>query len=864
MKKLFILAVAAMIGIGTAFANPVDVNTAKSLGQMFVQANFEQTRNADLQLYYTVTSDNGTPCAYVFNLGNEGFVIVAASDNVRPILGYSKNGPFDATNPYNGAMYMLETYKNSITYAIEKNIAATPDIVGEWTSLRNCGKLNNKKGGSVGPLVQTKWNQNNPYNLYSPACPIQGSGGRCYAGCVATAMGQLMKYWNHPTQGTGSYSYLCIGYSHPEHPEWPQNVNYGTQSANFGETTYQWELMPNSLSNATQEQIEAVATLLYHCAVAVHMTFDYDGSGAQSTDVPDAMANYFDYNYCQFKNRNSYSLANWISMLKAEFDLGRPVYYSGHSSEGGHAFVCDGYDENDLMHFNFGWSGSDDDYYAVDAIDYSSSAAAIFNYVPSHVYNNTVQAPTNVTAVKASDVAQEATITWTNPTKTMNNQNVTALDQMVVARNGKVIYTVDNPTPGASMSFVDENVPCYSTFEYRVYAMKEGVQGAAGVATESFGPTCEWKVVGTSQNMSGWQSGSLIAYDAAGRQIDAFTMTSNNPTTYNMDLTLGRVSFAWKKGSANVVLSIKIKDATGAVVYEYSGNSDDIPAGVLYEGNNGCGNAAPTQVPAEIFASYVGDDIVLTWAAGKTDYGINVYRDGLLCALVHGNEYVDEAPEVGGHCYQICFLTDGGESPMSNEVCATAGEGCNSARNEWFYFQNSGKPTITWEHPEDTEGLTSYYIYRKENEDGEWERAKILPTNKTEYKEIKALTVGNWYFYRVVACYSANDCYSAPAKAMYGNEYFVKVLYDPEHVGVEESLVGNVSIYPNPAKDSFTIEAENIQYVMVYNTVGQMVYSQTCEGNSAVVNLSGVDAGLYMVKVVTANGESIEKVSVIR
>lgn len=214
MKKLFFLAVAAMIGMGTAFAGPVDVNTAKSLGQKYFQTKFELTRSVDLQLYYTVTSDNGVPCAYVFNKGNEGFVIVAASDNVRPILGYSNHGAFDATNPYNGAMYMLETYKNSISYAIEKDIKPTPEIASQWQSLQNCGKLNNKRAAVVGPLVQTKWNQNSPYNLYAPATQggHQGAGGRCYAGCVATAMSQVMKYWDWPTQGEGSHGYNCVGY----------------------------------------------------------------------------------------------------------------------------------------------------------------------------------------------------------------------------------------------------------------------------------------------------------------------------------------------------------------------------------------------------------------------------------------------------------------------------------------------------------------------------------------------------------------------------------------------------------------------------------------------------------------------------
>lgn len=848
MKKLLTLVIAVVLGIGAMFANPVDVNTAKSLGHMFVQANFQQTRNADLQLYYTVSSDNGQPCAYVFNLGTEGFVIVAASDNVRPILAYSENGPFDASNPYNGAMFMLETYKNSISYAIEKNIKATPDIAGQWESLRNCGKLSSNRGRTVGPLVKTKWNQNSPYNLYAPAAS-GGPGGRCYAGCVATAMSQVMKYWDHPAQGTGSHSYYCPG--------------YGQQSANFGATTYDWENMPNTLNGANQTQIEAVATLMYHCGVAVDMGFEPDGSGAFSQDVPGAMANYFDYNNCSYKQRSSYSLANWVAMLKAEFDLGRPVYYSGHSSAGGHAFVADGYNEDDFISFNFGWSGSDDDWYQVDAIEYNSSAAAIFNYVPTHVYNNTIQAPANVTAVKESDVAQRATISWTNPTKTINNQTISSIDQMVVTRDGKVIYTTDNPTPGANMSFVDENVPCYSTFEYRVFAVKEDVNGAPGVVSESFGPTCEWKIVATSGNMQGWKSGYLIAYDGAGREIDRFTMTSSNPTTYNMNVTLGKVSFAWKAGSDNVSLSFKIKDATGNIVYQYEGNSNDIPEGVLYESNNGCGNEAPAVTYGEVFANNDGDNVVLTWSGSyKSNYGFNVYRDGLLCALSHGNEFVDEAPTIGGHCYQICVLGDGGESELSNEVCASAGEGCEPARNEWYYLQSNGKPTITWELPEHTEGLTAFFIYRKVNDDGQYDRAKIIGPTMTEYKETKSMEVGNWYFYRVVAYYQDIECYAAPAKCMYNNDYFVKVYHSPE--SVDEAMSQGVEMYPNPTKDVFTVKAENLSSVTVYNSIGQKVFAQDLNADEATVNTSDFEAGIYMVRIVANGNEVTRKISVIK
>lgn len=859
MKKLLSLTVAILLGIGTMFANPVDVNTAKTLGQKFVQTRFEMTRSADLQLYYTVMSDNGAPCAYVFNMGNEGFVIVAASDNVRPILGYSNEGPFDATNPYNGAMYMLDTYKNSITYAMEENIKATPEIAAEWKSLRETGRLSNKRAGQVGPLVETRWNQNTPYNLYSPA--VQGggpgSGGRCYSGCVAAAMSQVMKYWDHPIHGEGSHSYTAIGYA-------PYYFNYGTQSANFGATTYQWDLMPNRLDDgATQEQIEAVALLQYHCGVSVNMKFDFDGSGANSEDVPGAMAQYFDYDYCTLKQRQAYSQANWINLLKSEFDLGRPVYYSGYNDEGGHAFVADGYDENDFIHFNFGWGGSDDNFYAVDAIEYASGAKAIINYVPTYVYNNTMQAPSAVTATKTSDVAQQATITWTNPTKTLNNQTISSLDQIVVEREGQIVYTVDNPTPGASMSCVDENVPCFSTFTYSVYAVKDGVRGAAGKASESFGPTCQWTIVGTSTNMSGWSNGYLVAYDAAGQEIDRFTMTSNNPTSYNMNITLGKVLFGWKAGTNNVDLSIKIKDASNTVVYQYSGASNNIPEGVLYEGNNGCGNAAPTDDPGELIATQDGDNVVITWnGSSKATYGYNIYRDGVLIELTQNTEYVDEAPGHGGHCYEVCILADGGESVYSNEACANAGEGCEPGRGLWYTVQDNFKPTLTWEAPENSEGLSGYYVMRKDGDNGEYAQIKLLGANKREYKENKPLEENTWYSYKVIAYYKDIDCKAAPIKAMYGNAYSVRYFYSID--GVDENMAQNVSVYPNPAKETLTVKADNISSVVIYNSLGQKVFAQTYDDNQVAIDMNSFEAGIYMVRIVADGNEITRKISVVR
>ena len=853
MKKYFMTLMALILGVGMLNAHPVDVNKAKMVGQQFVQANFELNRqNVDLELVYTGASTRGEACFYVFNLGSEGFVAVSANDAFRPIVGYSKEEAFDAQNINPELAYMLNGL--IIGRTSHNGGEATPMVAAEWNSVMNSGRQLSFNGGREAfRLVETKWNQDYPYNYFCPQAQ-GGPGGRTYAGCVATAMGQVMKYWDHPLQGTGSHT--------------DYNSGFGALSANFGNTTYDWDHMPNRISSSsTQEEIDAVATLLYHCGIAVDMHYAIDGSGAFSADVPDRIKQFFSYStQAVYRNRDSYTYESWKDMLKESLDLGWPLYYSGHDPDpvngGGHAFVCDGYDDSDHFCYNWGWGGSGDNaYWDFDQIDYNTSDGAIFNFVPTNIYNNTAQAPTNFTVTKTSETSQEANISWVNPSKTLSNTNLASIDQVVVKRDGKVIFTQENATPGADMSFVDSEVPCYSIFNYEIYVIVNGARGQLAKATEVFGPSCEWKILGECTNMTGWKDAKISVLDAAGKEVGSFTMTSSNPLLSTINVPLGHVSFAWKAGTDNVALSFKIKDATGAVVYEQTqAPSNTLVEGVFFATNNGCGNTAPAPVQGELFANYEDGNIVLTWNAAKTDYGFNVYRDGLLCGLVHETEFVDVDAAVGGHCYMVCALSDGGESEYSNEVCATAGEGCEPGSDLWVELQANFKPLLTWTAP-DNENLSGYILYRKKN-DGEYGEAKNIGANKTEYKETRAMEDGNWYYYRLVAVYQGIDCTSAPFKAKFGNEYFVKIYYST--TGVDDVANQQVSLIPNPTKGSFTVNAENLQQVMVYNAVGQLVLSQVCEGNSTVLDLGNVDCGLYMVKVISANGESIQKVSVIR
>jgi hypothetical protein len=178
-------------------------------------------------------------------------------------------------------------------------------------------------------------------------------------------MAQIMKYHEHPTTRTVAIP----GYTTETYTISIPNIT--------GTTNYDWSNMSNTYTTSgTSVTTNAVATLMYHCGISVKMDYKLSangGSSAYSFDVASALISYFGYDagiaYC---NRNYYSYTEWIDLLKTEIRANRPVYYSGHGSGGGHAFVCDGYDTDNLFHFNWGWSGSSDGYFEISALNPSS------------------------------------------------------------------------------------------------------------------------------------------------------------------------------------------------------------------------------------------------------------------------------------------------------------------------------------------------------------------------------------------------------------------------------------------------------------------------------------------------------------
>ena len=364
MKKLSLVLTLLFATVFHTFAQTaqkVDEASAYKTAQAFI-ASQQTFKGQELDL---VSSDG----SYIYNIGTQGFVIIAGNTVLPPVLAWSNQGVFPDLEeaPENFASW-IRHYDEMIEYALANHIAPEAKIQRQWENAAQ-GIFGTRNTQTVNPLVTTRWNQDCYYNEYCPATSggwwWGGPCGHCYAGCVATAMAQVMKYWNYPETGTGSHSYI--------HSE------YGEQSANFAATTYHWDEMPVEIYGHN----DAVATLLYHCGVSVNMNYSGSGSGAQSQDVETALRSYFGYCGAKFRQKNSFDDDAWTDLLKTELDLSRPIYYSGQSGSSGHAFVCDGYDNNDLFHFNFGWSGSGDGYFSTyDVNGYNLSQAVVLNIYP--------------------------------------------------------------------------------------------------------------------------------------------------------------------------------------------------------------------------------------------------------------------------------------------------------------------------------------------------------------------------------------------------------------------------------------------------------------------------------------------------
>ena len=832
----FILAVALLASI-QVMGGEVSVQRAKALGTKFVEANFKNP--TELDWVYTAVTPNGRPSFHAFNGTTDGFVIVSACDLTSPVLGYSNTGSFTVEDIPDGLSYFLDGYGQSVDLVEEKLQKPSFAITQEWENLDRLGKTKTEKSAVVQPLITTRWHQDCYYNA---SCPKDDDGPcqRAYVGCVATSMGQVMKYWSYPAQGTGTHQYNC--------------PIYGTLYVDFSQGVYDWDAMPDALN----EPHYYLALLLYHCGVSVNMNYSAYGSGAFQQDVPPALSNYFGYAPSQCLMREDYSDDEWLAIMREALDSEVPILYAGQNTEGGHAFVCDGYDANGLFHFNWCWGGQYDGYFSIDNLqvgiqNWSLHQKMVANARPLPVYNETPKAPTNFVVEPVSDVSYTANIHWKNPDKTLSNSNLSHIDQIIVKRDGEVIYTQNNITPGANMQITDE-VPYFGLYDYQVYAVNNDIHGLIASQNDVvYGPSCTWTIEASTSLYNGWQGAAIHVINNASQVYGSVSATSSSQTI-QIEVPLGHVSFAWVKGNSTINdVSFAIKNAENQIVYSYSGSVDDLPEGVFLRTNNNCGNGTDCGTPTDLYVIAEGDYAVLDWFDSAEADAYNVYRDGSLLVTVLGQEtgYIDEEPNYGGSCYYVTSFCEGGESEPSNEACITVGEGCQPPRNLWFEINTSNKVKLTWDKPEPADGLSGYYVYRKkENGPEDWRQVKLVGATSTSAVDNTSMEDETFYLYRLVAYYQDLDCHSAPARSKYSEfEYFVRVYWSVD--GVAENDASRVEVYPNPAKNLIRIDGIEASEVKIYNAIGQLV--KTVQDTNEI-NVNDLVKGIYLLRITDVDG----------
>lgn len=698
MKKALLL-VLALVFVKPGFTDNVKPEVARTVAETFLTGYGAKTTQM-----VDISNKAGFANLYVFST-ESSFVVVAKDDRVQPILGYSLTDKFITEDMPDHVKWWIQCYSDQIQYVKDNNLNSDASIDQSWASLTS-GHLD--RGISyvvVSPLISTTWDQNYPYNYYCPQ-DSNGPGGRVYAGCVACAMAQVMKFWEYPTQGSGSHSYTPASYSQ--------------QSVNFGSTTYQWANMPASISStSSQTNIDAIATLMYHCGVAVDMDYGYDGSGAQSTKVETALKDYFRFApTTRYVSSSSYSSEEWIALLKSELDEGRPLYYSGSNENSGHAFVCDGYRSDNYFHFNWGWSGSHDNYWAIGALNPGSggsgSGSGTYNMYNAIIAGAEPISSLSAPTISASTANGEITLSW-NAVSGASSYDIYKDNVKIVTNYSNTSFTDDEVDFGTTYQYFvrsksntatsnpSNTVSIRSTYRETAPSNLTATNAANGVSLHWTGYTgnnsaqlyygiesngWRWGSEGTDENYWGQRYTPSQLEPYGGMSINKVSVYIGETGSYTMYLyktntsstsnRLAQQSFtASSTGWYDVTLSSSIAlDVTKDLwVVFHIGTEASYPACISNYSGEGAEFAhyfsnSLTNLPNET-ADFNDGNMSWLIKTSVTDgtYTYNVYRDGArVASQVNGTSYTDTHVTEGYHTYYVKTNCGGIESEASNEV----------------------------------------------------------------------------------------------------------------------------------------------------------------------------------------------------
>ena len=386
LRRSFLI-LSLLLSVTANYADNVDFNTALRIARTYVNVSKTAAQNIKTRAAATATQQP----YYVFNDdAGKGFVVIAGDDKMGKVLAYSKEASIDMANLNPEARYLFDSYRQVY------------EELGKHKTLTTRAGAATKTADAVQPLLKSKWGQDYPYSKLT----------QYVTGCVATAVAQVMYYHKWPAQGKGQESYTV-------------KFDNTVRSADFTKSHYDWDnMLPDyNRRNITTKQEDAVALLMNDVGIATNMQYTDRASGTQSYMAERALRNYFDYD-ASMVTRSYEGIDNFIEIVKKELRNGFPLYISGDSKTGGgHAWVCDGFDEEDRFHMNFGWNGQANGYYSLATLSVTSTGSE-FNGA-QHSFNRRLHViaihPNKPNTPKIDD-----DIAYQSPTIKFNNDGMMA------------------------------------------------------------------------------------------------------------------------------------------------------------------------------------------------------------------------------------------------------------------------------------------------------------------------------------------------------------------------------------------------------------------------------------------------------
>ncbi len=572
------------------FSKPISLEEAKEIAmQHNLQMNKYSTELQDPSVYKLIASSNDifsksaeNPTFYIYNLPKKGWIIVAGDDIARPILAYSKEDSYSLENLHDNAKYWLEIYDIAISEAIKQETPQSEKIADEWLIARNPKKRTSLLAEVVPPLIKTKWGQEAPYN---DLCPYdEDAKKRTITGCVATTMAQIMKYWNFPVSGKGKYTY--------------GHGLYGKLSADFENTTYDWDNMTNEYNqNSSKEEIKAVATLMYHCGVALSMHYGVETSGTEEHYIVSSLKTYFMYdNSIKLIHRSNYN-STWTDILKENLDNNQPMPYAGEANAIRHSFICDGYDTDGRFHFNLGWNGNSNGYYYIDGItnlELNFKQNAIIDIKPIKELNS------QVSLVKPLELKQE--IVYQNSSIKINANIVNkkaesfsgSLSLRLFDAEDNFLMTVaeqeiDNLEPNKPIEITFETDPLFTISAGKYYVKlyhKHDILKRWLLSSGHNKLVLDVKKTNTGSKLSLYSSPILSAYQI--EKYSTLTATASFINTSEEDFT-GIISASIYDEKGNMIKELASYNVTEAIApnnhikdIEFSNTISDLEHGTIY------------------------------------------------------------------------------------------------------------------------------------------------------------------------------------------------------------------------------------------------------------------------------------------